>query len=223
MMTFSRGLTAIETIAAIGWAGLVQAQTVLCYNEGGPNRGARVAALQYFADRVEELSGGDMKIDIIWGGALLKFKATADGIKNGVADLGTVLAAYAPNQMKALSIDDLPIAESSDAWVGMRSMFELMTTNEQLRKSLAQQNAVYITNFHSTALQINCRDGVELNSVEDISGLSPIQTGFETQVDALATVLPCAGSYSPPPKCACPQPMICNKVGSSSRPRSVSV
>lgn len=182
MTLFSRTITAVATITAIGWAGLAHAQTVLRYNEGGPNRGTRAEAIQYFADRVEELSGGDMKIEVIWGGALLKFSATADGIKNGVADMGTVLTSYAPNQMMALSIGDLPIGESSDAWIGMRAMYDLLTTNEQLQKSLARQNSVYITNFHSTALQINCSGGVGLDSIDDIAGLKMRASGIYAKV-----------------------------------------
>lgn len=161
-----------------------QAQTVLRYTEGGPNRGARADALKSFADRVEELSEGDLKIDIIWGGALLKFSAAAEGIKNGVADMGTVLAAYAPNQMKALSIGDLPIEESNDPWVGMRAMYDLFATNAAEQESLAKQNTVYVYSAHSTALQISCKGDVEIRSIEDLKGLKMRASGLYAKVFA---------------------------------------
>ncbi|MDF1856816.1 C4-dicarboxylate TRAP transporter substrate-binding protein [Pseudooceanicola sp.] len=178
----SKLCAALAAVATLGFAGAASAETYLRYNESGPNRGSRADAVQFFADRVGELSNGEIKVDIIWGGALLGFKATADGVKNGVADLGTVLAAYAPNQMKALSIGDLPINESSDAWVGMRAMYDLMTTNQQLKDSLAKQNSVYVTNFHSTAVQIDCREGIEINTLADLAGLKMRASGIYAKI-----------------------------------------
>lgn len=178
----------LQKFAAVGMMGLMasaaiaEAQTILRFNEGGPNRGTRAQALQYFADKVEEISGGDMKVDITWGGALLKLGDTLDGIQNGVVDMGSVIAVYTPNQMKALSIGDLPLGESSDAWVGMRAMYDLMNSNESLQASLAEQNTVYITNYHSTGVQIECAPGTEINSVEDIRGTRMRASGIYGKV-----------------------------------------
>lgn len=53
-------------------AGDAAADVVFRYAEGGPNRGTRAEAVQYFADEVERISEGEMRVDIHWGGALLK-------------------------------------------------------------------------------------------------------------------------------------------------------
>jgi len=144
---------------------------VLRFNEGGPNRGTRAAALEFFSDRVGELSGGDVTVDVTWGGALLKLRDTAEGVSDGVADMGSIIANYTPNQTKALTIGDLPVGQSSDAWVGMRAMYELMTTNPDVQAQLAEENLVYISNYHSTSIQIECRDGSEVTTPEDLEGL----------------------------------------------------
>ena len=67
------------------------AATVLTYGEPGPNRGARAEATKWFAKEVEKRTGGDLKIDIMWGGALFKANASRQSIAAGVVDLGTII------------------------------------------------------------------------------------------------------------------------------------
>ncbi|MBV7394071.1 C4-dicarboxylate TRAP transporter substrate-binding protein [Mameliella sediminis] len=165
LKTMSLGLAGLIASTAVA-----DAQIVLRFNEGGPNRGTRAEALQYFADRVEDLSEGEMKIDINWGGALLKLGDTAEGVGDGIADMGSVIGVYTPNQMLALLVGDLPYGASADAWVGMRAMYDLMTSSPAAQDSLAKQNTVYIANYHTTGLQIECREGITLEKAEDFAG-----------------------------------------------------
>jgi TRAP-type C4-dicarboxylate transport system substrate-binding protein len=51
-------------LALASVASMASAETVLRYNDGGPNRGARAAAQLYFAEQVDVLSGGDLKLEI---------------------------------------------------------------------------------------------------------------------------------------------------------------
>jgi len=164
-------------------AGAVQAhaEVVLRYAEGGPNRGTRAAAVQFFADEVERLSGGDIKVDIHWGGALLKWSGVLDGVSAGSADLGSVLSSYEPQELKALGIGDIPL-EYADPWVGMRAMYDLMTTEPQLKKSLAEQSLVYISNFSTTGVQFECTEGNQILTVDDIKGKRIRATGTYTNV-----------------------------------------
>jgi len=164
-------------------AGAVQAhaEVVLRYAEGGPNRGTRAAAVQFFADEVERLSGGDIKVDIHWGGALLKWSGVLDGVSAGSADLGSVLSSYEPQELKALGIGDIPL-EYADPWVGMRAMYDLMTTEPQLKKSLAEQSLVYISNFSTTGVQFECTAGNQILTVDDIKGKRIRATGTYTNV-----------------------------------------
>lgn len=158
------------------------AETVLRYTDGGPNRGTRAKAQEYFAQEVERLSGGDLKIDIHWGGALLKWKAAVNGISAGTADMGAVLSVYSPKQTKAMAIGDLPIGESSDPWVGMRAMYDLLHGNEELKKSLAKQNLVYISNFHTTGVQLECAGDKKITKISDIDGTKMRASGVYSKV-----------------------------------------
>ena len=148
---------------------IASADTTLILGEAGPNRGARAAALQSFADDVTARTNGEVNIDIQWGGALFKANAAAQSIADGVADLGTVIAVYFPQEMLSYSFADLPM-RNEDAWVGMRATDELMRTSDAITKSLADQNLVYIGTFTTSAVNIACKD-VAIRTVEDISGL----------------------------------------------------
>ncbi|MDC0662974.1 C4-dicarboxylate TRAP transporter substrate-binding protein [Marinobacter sp. SS21] len=150
-------------------AGHAVAGLTLRYAEGTPNRGTRADAVQHFAELVEQKSGGELKLDIHWGGALLKYSAIMDGVASGTADMGAVLAAYQPQELKGLSIGDLPLAHS-DPWVGLHAMYDLMTGNEQIRASMAAQDLVYLGNFTTTGVQFECTAGNEIRSVADIAG-----------------------------------------------------
>ena len=149
--------------------GIASAQVTLIAGEAGPNRGARAAALQSFADDVAERSGGEVTIDIQWGGALFKSGAALQSISNGVADLGTIISVYFPQEMAGYGIADLPL-QNPDAWVGMRATDELMRSSSALQENLADNNLVYIGTFTTSAVNIGCQ-GTTINTVDDIKGL----------------------------------------------------
>lgn len=148
--------------------GAATAETTLIHGEAGPNRGARAAALQWFADEVAERSGGDIKIDIQWGGALFKAKAAMQSIADGVADMGSVIAVYYPQDMAAYGIADLPM-NNPDAWVGMRATDELMRTNESIQANLADRDLRYIGTWTTSQVNIGCKD-TAIRTAADIEG-----------------------------------------------------
>lgn len=159
-------------LVAAGLCSLVAApalsQTTLIYGEPGPNRGARSEATQWFAQEVERLTEGDLKLDITWGGALFSEKAAVQSLRDGVADLGSVIGVYFPQEMVAYGIADLPV-NNPDPWVGMKATDTLMRTNEQIQANLAQQNLVYVGTYTTSAVQMGCK-GDAVASVDDIAG-----------------------------------------------------
>lgn len=166
MKPLKRAAAAALTLLAS--AGL-SAETVLIHGEAGPNRGARAKALQWFADQVGERSGGDMRIDIQWGGALFKANAALQSIHDGVADMGTVIAVYYPQEFASYGIADLPL-DNPDAWVGMRATHELFSENASVRQVLEDKNLVYIGTFTTSQVNIGCK-GAAIRSAADIDGL----------------------------------------------------
>ena len=180
MRSTIKSLLAASVLTFAGVA-QVSADITLRYAEGGPNRGTRAAAVQLFADEVDRLSDGDIKVDIHWGGALLKWSGVMDGVSAGSADLGTVLSSYEPQELKALGIGDIPL-EYSDPWVGMRAMYDLMTTESELKQSLADKSLVYLSNFSTTGVQFECTEGNQIRTVADIEGKRLRATGTYSNV-----------------------------------------
>lgn len=145
------------------------AATTLIYGEAGPNRGVRAEATQWFVDKVGELSGGDLRIDVNWGGALFSEKAAVQALRDGVADLGSVIGVYFPQDMIAYDLADLPIP-NADPWVGMKAVDRIMRTNEKVRENLAAQNLVYIGTYTTSAVQVGCK-GKSVKTLDDLKGL----------------------------------------------------
>ncbi|RJL02889.1 C4-dicarboxylate ABC transporter substrate-binding protein [Paracoccus aestuarii] len=163
---FRTALTAAGLSAAL--AAPVLAETVLIYGEPGPNRGARAEATQWFADQVAELSGGDLRLDITWAGALFSERAAVQSLRDGVADLGSVIGVYFPQDLVTYGIADLPL-DNPDPWVGMRATDALMRNNEQIQANLADQGLVYVGTYTTSAVQMGCK-GPAITSVDQLAG-----------------------------------------------------
>lgn len=145
-----------------------QAQTVLIANEPGPNRGVRAKAVEYIAEQVAARTNGEVTVDQNWGGALFKSNAALSSISNGVADMGMIIGAYFASEFPELAMGDL-LLDEADAWVMMKAMNEVFTTNEALKQRLEDMNLVYIAPFATSQPQLACK-GKDLKTVDDIRG-----------------------------------------------------
>lgn len=153
--------TGLSTSAAV-------AETTIFFGHGGPARGTVPVALKWFNERIGELSDGDLKLDIQWGGALFKANAAAGAIGYGVADAGSVISAYFQKEMAAYSIADLPLS-GPNVWVGLRATDKLMRNTPEIKQNLADQDLVYIGTFTASDVNVACA-GTEITSVKDIEG-----------------------------------------------------
>lgn len=153
--------------ASIGAA--ASAQTTIFYGHSGPARGTVPAALKWFDGRIGELSDGDLKLDVQWGGALFKASASVQSIGDGVADAGSIISAYFQKEMAAYSLADLPLG-GPNPWVALRATDRLMRTVPEIKDNLARQNLVYIGTFTASDVNVACK-GAEINSIQDIAGL----------------------------------------------------
>lgn len=156
------------TTAATLISGVAMADTTLFYGEPGPNRGSRAQATQAFADKINEVSGGELTIQVDWGGALFSAKSARDAISQGASDMGTIIGVYTPAEMVGYTIADLPI-DNSDPWVGMRALHDVMRGSTEIQEHLASQNLVYVGTYTSTAVQLACT-GDAIETLEDIKG-----------------------------------------------------
>ena len=164
-MTTLKSLMAATAIVAA--AGTAHAETVIRYAEYGPDRGVRAEAIKYFAEQIEERSGGDIKLDITWGGALVSGRDVMRSVESGFVDAGTFVPSWEPQMLHLYEVGDLPMG-SSDPWVAMRAMYETATTNEALIDEFAEHNAVYLMQFNTGPVQLICREPID--EVSDFEG-----------------------------------------------------
>ena len=167
-MTGSR-LTAVALSAVLGLAlaGEAAAKT-LRYAEFGPNRGTRAEALQWFADEVKERSNGSLEIEFHWGKSLLDTKAALQGIRDGVADMGSVIGFFSPKVLRGYNIGDLPV-DNSDVWVGMRALYALAREHPALQEEFDKAGVRYVTNYSTGPIQLICTRKV--TSLADMDGI----------------------------------------------------
>lgn len=155
--------------------GIADAGTkVLRFAEFGPNAGVRAKGLQWFADELQKRSKGSLSLQIHWGGALLKGQNILKGVKDGVADMGSIAAAYAPKPLRLYAVGDLPLG-NTDPWVGMRAMYKLVTTDPAFKKFFSALGVTYVTNYTTGAVQLICRK--PLTKVDQLKKLKLRGTG----------------------------------------------
>ena len=146
----------------------VMAQDVLISGHSSSGRGPFGEGIKWFHGEVEKRSGGEVKIDPQWGGALFKAPAARQSIADGISDLGMVIGAYTPREMVAYTIADLPVL-GADPWVGMRAIHEMMVTEPSIKAQLDEQNLVYLGSYTTSAVQLIC-NGAPVTNIEDIKG-----------------------------------------------------
>ena len=61
--------------------------------------GLRGIGVKIFVEEIEKHTKGNVKIQVYWGGSLLKAKEILNGIKDGIVDMGYVNPNYYPKQM----------------------------------------------------------------------------------------------------------------------------
>lgn len=175
-------VASVLSAALCSVASFAAAETTLIYGEAGPNRGVRAQGTQWFVDQVEKLSHGDLRIEMNWGGALFSEKAAVQSIRDGVADLGSVIGVYFPQDMIAYGLADLPIP-NADPWVGMRAVDRIMRTDAKVQENLAKQNLVYIGTYTTSAVQVGCK-GKAIRTLDDLKGLKVRGVGVYGKVFA---------------------------------------
>jgi len=144
------------------------AQNVLRFADYGGNRGIRAEFVTKYLDEVETRSEGRIKIERHWAQSLLSAKEILDGIKNGVASIGTVTAGFTPEDLFAYRVGDLPI-ESPNEVAGSMALYDLATQNETLKQEFEEQGVVYLLNYSVGPIQMVC-SGEPMEHVEDFEG-----------------------------------------------------
>jgi len=144
------------------------ADTSLRWSDGTPNRGDRAEHYQWIANELESRSGGSITTDFHWAGALLKLNAALQGVGDGAADMATIIGAFAPKELSAYTVTDLP-TQTPDPWVNMRASYELATTHPAMIEMFDGLNIHYVTNVTTTASHLICKEK-HIKTLEDLQG-----------------------------------------------------
>ena len=130
---------ALLTGAVLGMfmlSAVVRAETVLRFAEYGPDKGPRAQALHWFADELAKRSDGRLKMQINFGGSLIKAKGVLKGVASGIGDLGTIVGVYTPTELLNFRVGDTP-SGNDDTWVGVRAAYQLATENATVQAEFA--------------------------------------------------------------------------------------
>ncbi len=149
-------------------ASTVAADQILRYAEFGPNRGMREPLQRWLADEIHRRSQGQLVLRTSFGGSLIGARNVLRGVAAGVADLGTIVAAYTPAQFERYRVTDLPVGDD-DPWVGLRAAYDLATGEPEIVEEFRREGVLYLSNLSSTTLILACRFPV--TEVEDFQGL----------------------------------------------------
>lgn len=159
----------VALAATVSMAALAaQAQTTLIGNDPGPNRGVRSKAVNFVNDEIERRTNGAVKVEQNWGGALFKTNAALSSMSNGVADMGLIIGTYVASEFPELNLLGLPL-QDAHPWVTMNAVYEMFTTNEQIKQRLDELNLVYTASYALTPVILACR-GDGIRSIKDIDG-----------------------------------------------------
>lgn len=164
-----QGMAAGALAAALALGADAAQARDLRYAMGFPSGSDSDKAGQAYAAAVKDLSGGDMKVRV-YPLSLLNFAETSAGLRDGMADIGYLLAPYFPSEyphfnllaessMQLLSMDERVRGREGMAYVGALAEFVFTKCPECLAE-FAKQNQVFTGPAASSPYYLNCNKPV---------------------------------------------------------------
>jgi len=176
----TRNRTRIFSLAALASAVLMSSAAdsrELNYALGAPPGTPAHEALEFYAVKVGELSGGELTIKV-FPMSLLSFAEMSSGIRDGMADMGLVLTPYHASEFPPINLlsessmlltleDEMEAGKEGVAFGAALSEFMMFHCPECI-DGFEQQNQVYLGHAAGTAYGLMCDEPV--TSLEDIDG-----------------------------------------------------
>lgn len=154
---------------------------------------------EVFKDVVEEQSGGDISVRVFQGGSLLPAKAISDGVRDGVADVGTVTMTYTPSYYPhGLLVGDLAMIGPHDTAAAF-ALSELFIFHcDGCQADARAQNQLVFAGFSTP--QYVLVGTSPMNTPETIKGKKlraggPLWARFAGYMDASAVNVPSSEIY----------------------------
>ena len=174
-MTITRTFAVALTFVIGLGASAAQADRTLSYAHGFPPGSDTDKATAKLSSSIDELTGGKIKIEA-YPMSLLNFLETPDGIRDGMADMGWAVPAYAPalfprtNILAELNMQTLFAGRTRNlnmAYAGAMGEY-IMLKCDDCRAEYTAHNQVYTGFTASTNYGLQCVKPV--TSLEDIKG-----------------------------------------------------
>lgn len=174
-----RNLLAGSAIAALAGAAVAEE---LSYGGGWPPNSGPTAALETYAKAIEENSGGEVTMKV-YPLSLISFAEANAGVKDGLADMATILTPYFSAEFPTLNmisefsammeLNDLSSDMSPYVYAAAMSEYILMHC-EDCQKEIAAQNQVYMGAASTSSYALQCMTPV--TSPEELKG-KRVRTG----------------------------------------------
>ena len=167
---WSRGLASgIAALFAVSIAGSASAEVTLRYSDHDPAGAMRTGFNKdVWLPEIEKQTGGEVKIQDFFGGALLGSKEVLKGIGDGVTDLGFAYPGHYPRQLLAHNIFNLfprgPQKYDDMVWFWRKVNEEVPAFKAELKKA----NVVVL--FYGAGLPAAFAGKKPIKSLADIKG-----------------------------------------------------
>lgn len=193
---FIKSLVALAAVATVGMA--VAQERTLKFGLVAAETHPAAAGMKKFADAVAAKSGGKIKVQLFFNGALGSDQAVVSALKGGTIDMTVLNSGILASEAKELAIFDFPFLfaneKESDAIVDGpvgRKMHKLLEAKGLIGLSYWELGYRHITNSKRA-----------LNKVEDIEGLklrvipNPINVAWVKALGANPTPMPFPEVYA---------------------------
>lgn len=165
----------ISLVGATAFAGASEAQQ-LRYALGFPPGSDAAKGAEIYADKVGELTNGEVNVRV-FPLSLLNFAETSGGLRDGIADIGYLLAPYFPSEYPhynmiaeasmVQTLLDTDSATATMAYVGAMTEY-VFTRCPECLEDFKQQNQVFTGSQASSPYILHCTEPV--TSLADIRG-----------------------------------------------------
>ncbi|MBC7280570.1 C4-dicarboxylate TRAP transporter substrate-binding protein [Hoeflea sp.] len=133
-----------------------------------------------FTKSVEEASGGDLVFDLYIGGSLLPANGTLSGVRDGVADVGSIIGAYTPADLPLSNVLNDASLIVSDTMAAAFALAELSFNNEHLQGEWNGNGVIYGGAYSTPPYIFACVPTV--HEVADLKGLK-VRTAAGSHVE----------------------------------------
>lgn len=135
-------------------------------------------AMVEWAEEVEELTDGRVKINFFYSGALLPAQEILPGVGDGRADLGYIAAQYHPSDLPLSQISGVPFL-NDNAQRGALAFGDLYEDNEALRQEWQEQGVHMLTPVFTPPAIVVSKRPVE--SLEDFRQAKVRTLGYQAE------------------------------------------